>query len=189
MSAKNLIAQLAAKHLLNRIESEYLHAKERARIELKLPEGTSLPSNRQIKKIIRQLSLEKMGEEEFETLLDNMRLLAEEIMTVIEEHDPFLLGSVLNSTIREGSDIDIHAYGNPDAILSKLENFGYEEIDLEEVENIKGIFYHLRWIEKFPVEITVYPWSERNVVPYSSITGKPMERWSLEKLRKNIPEI
>jgi hypothetical protein len=44
---------------------------------------------------------------------------------------------------------------------------------------------HLRWLEQgFPVEITIHDWSQRGEVFISSITGKPMKRADLEKVRK-----
>ena len=181
------IAYVAAQYMAERIENEYIHAKQRAILELKLPDSSPLPSNRQIKKIVKEITVNKIGFDEFKKRLNIMRKCAEEIMTIIEDHDPHLIGSVRNGSIRDGSDIDIHAYGDPEHILSKLESFGYKDVDLESVENEKGEFNHIRWSDTFfDIEITVYPWSKRNEIPYSSITKKPMIRWTVEKLRKFI---
>ena len=50
------LALEAARLMVNRIETEYLHAKERAILMLGLPYNTPYPTNRQIKEFIRQLT-------------------------------------------------------------------------------------------------------------------------------------
>ncbi len=114
-----------------------------------------------------------------------MRTIAAEIMELIDHCDPFLIGSTLSGKVRTGSDIDLHAYSEDfNEIKDLLATHGYEDVEEEEVLNRKGEFVHLRWIEDgYPVEITVYPWSERDVVPYSSVTNRPMKRAPLPKVR------
>jgi len=99
-------------------------------------------------------------------------------MNVIDDCDPFLIGSTLSGEIRVASDIDLHAYCDEFQMLKdRLIFWGYEEVEEEIVENSKGRFVHLKWYEReYPVEITVYQWSWRHIVPISSVTGKPMKR-------------
>ena len=182
--SKEMIAKIAARYMIERSETEYLYAKERARLTLGLPDSYPLPSNRQIKKCIKLFTQNEMGKESFLNQLTEMRTLAEEIMTILEENDPHLIGSVAQGTIRKDSDIDIHAYGNPEEIKQKLENFNYQNIEIETVENEKGEFSHIQLVEKFRVEITVYSWEDRLEIPYSSVTGKPMLRFTLQQTRK-----
>ena len=55
------------------------------------------------------------------------------------------------------------------------------------VENQKGTFVHLRWLEEgIPVEITVHTWEQRGEVMISSVTGKAMKRADLEGVRKIV---
>lgn len=159
-------------------EAEYLHAKERAISMLGLSSRNHLPSNRKIKDCIAQLTACQLGEEEVNRRVREMREIAFEIMQVIEDADPFLIGSTLTGQIRNSSDIDLHAYSNDYTCLkNQLIDWGYEEVDEEVVDNRKGRFVHLRWYERdYPVEITVYPWSWRDVTLFSSVTGKPMKR-------------
>lgn len=116
--------------------------------------------------------------------LDEMRHIALAIMTDIEPYDPFLIGSTLSGKIRLTSDIDIHAYCDDfDELKQVLTDWGFEDVDVEIVENIKGSFVHLKWLENgYPVEITVYPWSWRDVVLYSLVTKRPMKRRELSKV-------
>jgi predicted nucleotidyltransferase len=96
-----------------------------------------------------------------------------------------LIGSTLSGEIRTTSDIDMHAYSdNFEEIIDQLEEWGYECIEAELVENRKGSFVHLKWTElKYPVEITVYRWSDRDVVQMSSVTGRPMKRADIDTLQ------
>jgi predicted nucleotidyltransferase len=185
------IALEAARLLAYGVETEYLHAKQSALLSLGLSSQTRLPSNRKINDCVGMLTREELGSEEVDRRLVEMRDIAIEIMTVLNDFDPFLIGSVLSGKIKKTSDIDLHAYcDDAENLLAYLEDFGYEDIEVEYVENRKGRFVHLKWSEReYPVGVTVYPWSWRDVVMYSSVTSKPMKRadlLSVQKLRKNV---
>lgn len=186
--ARRRIAEEAARLMIEGTESEYLHAKERAIMMLGLSDQCPLPSNKEIKDCIASLTQAELGPDELNRRLKEMREIAEQVMTVIEDCDPFLIGSVLSGQIRRSSDIDLHAYSDDvAAVKSMLHTCGYEEVEEEIVENLKGSFVHLRWCERdYPVEITIYPWSWRDIVLYSSVTGKPMKRADLDATRKLI---
>jgi predicted nucleotidyltransferase len=184
--SRKRVALEAARFLADGVETEYLHAKERAISALGLSSQTRLPSNRKIKDCVGLITREELGTQEVERRLTEMRAIAVEIMALLEDFDPFLIGSVLTGAISRNSDIDLHAYCDEVEILTNLlEDFGFEDLDVEHVENRKGHFVHIKWSEKsYPVEITVYPWSWRETVFYSSVTGKPMRRATLESLVK-----
>ncbi len=172
--------------MVERIETEYLHAKERAILVLGLPYNTPYPTNRQIKDCMARFTRGQMGPEAMQGRVRQMRELAEELMTILGEFDPHLIGSTLSGQIRASSDIDLHVYCHNFAeAQERLRAFGYSDVEAEFVENQKGCFVHLRWLEDdFPVEITVHDWAQRHEVMVSSVTGKPMKRADLEALRK-----
>jgi predicted nucleotidyltransferase len=180
------LALEAARLMVERIETEYLHAKERAILLLGLPYNTPYPTNRQIKQFIAKLTQNQMGEEAMAERVRRMRELAEELMTVLADFDPYLIGSTLSGQIRDSSDIDLHVYCHHySEVQERLLTFGYEDVEEEFVENQKGTFVHLRWVEEtFPVEITIHDWSQLGEVFISSITGLPMKRADLQKVRK-----
>jgi hypothetical protein len=184
--AQKLVAQAAARFMVDGLESEYLGAKERAVLMLGLGSQTRLPSNRKVRECIALLTRDELGATEVDRRLREMRLIAEEIMMAITDFDPFLIGSTLSGDIHSTSDVDLHAYSdNPGEICDHLLEWGFEEVEEEYVENRKGKFVHLRWSERgYPVEITVYPLSWREITPYSSVTGKPMKRADLAGLRR-----
>jgi len=167
-------------------ESEYLQAKERAMLMLGLSTQCRLPSNRKIKDCIARITRAELGPEEVSRRVNEMRKIAEEIMCILDDFDPFLIGSTLSGKIRGTSDIDLHAYCDDFAVVkSILGEWGYEDVEEEIVQNSKGMFIHLKWFERgYPVEITIYPWSMRDVIPISSITGSAMKRVDLRGVRK-----
>ncbi len=172
------------------VETEYLNAKDRAILTLGMSGQTRRPSNRIIRQCIGLITQYQLGEEEVQRRIREMRTIAERVMCAIEDSDPFLIGSTLSGEIRGGSDIDLHAYGDDFHILKdQLELFGFENVEEEFVENLKGSFCHLRWNEReYPVEITFYPWSWRDVVHISSVTGKPMKRADLKMVRRLLAQ-
>jgi hypothetical protein len=184
--AQKLVAQAAAQFMVDGLESEYLGAKERAVLMLGLGSQTRLPSNRKIRECIALLTREELGGTEVDRRLKEMRLIAEEIMMALDEFDPFLIGSTLSGEIHTASDVDLHAYSDHSDLLKEhLIEWGFEGVEEEFVENRKGRFVHLRWMESgYPVEVTVYPLSWRELTPFSSVTGKPMKRADLAGLRR-----
>lgn len=181
-AARRRIAEEAARFMVDGVESEYLNAKERAMMMLGLSDQSRMPSNRQIKECIQSLTKEELGEDEVKRRLRQMREIAAALMATIEDFDPHLIGSTLTGEIRATSDIDLHAYCDDlEVLLNRLSDCGYEDIEVEQIENRKGNFVHFRWAEEgYPVEITIYPWSWRELVMYSSVTGKPMKRANLK---------
>lgn len=171
--------------MVDGIETEYLHAKERAVLMLGMAGQSRLPSNKEIKECILRLTRNKLGSDEVDRRVNEMREIAEAVMTAVEDFDPFLIGSTLSGEIRESSDIDLHAYcDDHEILLHRLLQWDYQDIEVDSVENRKGSFVHLRWQQGgYPVEITIYPWSTRDVVPISSVTCKPMKRADLPAVR------
>ncbi|CAN5587467.1 hypothetical protein BH11CYA1_BH11CYA1_24950 [soil metagenome] len=178
-------AEEAARFMVEGAESEYLHAKERAMMMLGLSSQTRLPSNRKVRELVGKITKAELGEDEVARRVREMREIALEVMEIIEAFDPFLIGSTLSGEIRQTSDIDLHAYTDDfEEIKFLLNDWGYKDIDEEIVQNMKGNFIHLKWLERgYPVEITIYSWAQRDVVQFSSITNKPMKRADISALR------
>jgi hypothetical protein len=172
--------------MVDGVENEYLHAKERAMLKLGLTSLNRMPSNREVRQWIGRLSRMDIGEEAIKRRLREMRLIAAEIMAELDDFDPYLIGSTLAGNIRENSDVDLHAYCDHwEEIKDRLIAAGYAEAEEELVENRKGSFVHIKWLEgNYPVEISLHPWINRDVIPISSVTGKPMKRVDLVGLQR-----
>jgi predicted nucleotidyltransferase len=122
------VAREAALLLYSSQEKEYKQAKQGAAENLKT---RNLPSNREVAEELDRIADEREGASRKKLLL-RMRREAQEIMTVLENYSPRLVGSVWRGTARRNSDIDILAYAQ-DAlqVLIQLQNLGFNVKDSE----------------------------------------------------------
>ncbi len=175
---------------------EYLDAKRKAArrfgSEKTLSLGSHLPTNGEIHGELQRLII--MHEEKVlpERLL-NMRLLALREMELLEQFHPHLVGSVLSGAITGRSDIDLHLFADsPEEVEMFLQRNGIDFA--EEVVTIRhgGEFFEYPHIyleeDRVVIECTVYPLEDIHRIPRSSITGRPMERADLRKLRKMLSD-
>ena len=114
-------------------------------------------------------------------------------MELLAPFRPYLVGSVLSGAVTEGSDIDLHLFADA---AEEVEEFLRErEIPFEsetvsvrqgaEFQEYPHIYLEDEGVE---IECSIYPPRHINMVPKSSITGKPMERADGKKLSRIIAE-
>ena len=175
--------------MYERQESEYYRAKMKAarRICQGWVKPADLPSNAEIRDQVQTLARVYEGEERNQHLLD-MRVAALRLMMVLERFRPRLVGSVLTGHIRHGSDIDIHVFSdNVESVARALEQQGMVfQIERKRVRKHgqEQSFVHIHVVDRFPGELTIYPANKAHYVSKSSITGKPMERASINELQQ-----
>lgn len=183
------IAWEAARLMFERRESEYFHAKMKAarHVYRGRVKPSDLPSNAEIQAEIQNLSRLFDGRSGNEEKLREMRMLGLQLMTLLQDYRPRLIGSVLTGSIRRGSDIDIQLFAQSvDAVAGTLDYHGMQyEIERKTVRKAgeTKIYRHLYVEDRFPIELTVYPPQQATVVSKCSITGKPIERASLKEFR------
>lgn len=126
MSTRAEVAREAARLLYNRVIKEYKDAKEMAAASL----GTrALPSNYEVAVELDRLVEEREGSDRLTRLVE-MRKIAVDVMRLLRDYDPVLIGSVWRGTPRQGSDIDIVVYCDaPEEIEEKL-----TELDIKDSE-------------------------------------------------------
>lgn len=119
---RNRVAKEAALLLYTNQEKEYKQSKKRAAMNL----GTRiLPSNFEVAEELDKLSEQIEGPKRKELLL-RMRTEAKEIMEILKEFNPLLVGSVWRGTVHQNSDIDIHTFSQDfQEILEKLQKNKY----------------------------------------------------------------
>jgi len=183
------IAWQAARLMYDRQESEYYRAKLKAarRICVGWVKPADLPSNAEIRNEIQSLARLHEGERRNDNLRD-MRLEALRLMRVLSRFRPRLIGSVLTGHIRNGSDIDLHVFSDSiEAVAAALEFEGVV-YDLERKRVRKNgeerVFTHIYVKDRFPFELTVYATNKLNYAFKSSITGKAIERCSINELEQ-----
>ena len=177
--------------MYERVESEYFTAKRKA--AKRLCKGNikpaDLPSNSEIRDLIQSFARLHEGESRTENLKE-MRLAALQLMHVLRQYRPRLIGSVMTGHVRKGSDIDLHVFCNSVELLtSLLENEGYQ-FDVERKQVVKHnesrVFTHVHIHDRFNFELTVYAEDKAHYVFKSSITGKGIERASIRELEELI---
>lgn len=118
---KQRVAREAANLLYFGAEKEYKQAKNKAAQIL----GTNfLPSNLEVALELDKIAEEKEGSTRRNRLIC-MRKEALQVMKLLREYKPLLIGSVWRGTIKVGSDIDIAVYTDePGEIIEFLRNNG-----------------------------------------------------------------
>ena len=183
---RHAVAVEAARLLYQREFKEYYQAKREAARR----QGCKvLPTNHEIHHQLLLIAQATEGSERTARLND-MRRAALEVMEVLQDFKPKLIGSVWTGHIRRGSDIDINVYASgAEVVLWKLEKanlFGSAERvqAKQDGQRMEFIHVHLHHPSGHEVEITVYPPEDYRIHPTCSITGGPIARGSVAELRR-----
>lgn len=145
-----------------------------------------LPSNGEIRAALLQLASMAEGEDRTRRLAA-MRIVALEVMRVLDPYYPRLIGSVWSGHVRRGSDIDLHVFAeSPETLECDLWARGWEvehEEVLIRVGNDFRTFHHLHVLDRpFPVELSVYSLRERRITTRSSVDGQSIDRVSADRV-------
>ncbi|WP_020407519.1 hypothetical protein [Hahella ganghwensis] len=192
---RQLLTREAARLMHEESVEQYLDAKRMASKRL-LGKGTKyltkyLPSNGEIAEELHRISKFHMEENHQSTLFE-MRMLAMDIMVKLAPFWPRLIGSVSTGRIRQGSDIDIHVFcDHPEQLYQHLDElgWGYETRQISIQRNSRQVEYtHIYLAGEYPIELSVYPANDIRVTGRSSTDGKPINRLSASRLRELIEE-
>jgi hypothetical protein len=119
-----------------------------------------------------------------------MRIVALDLLVALEPWHARLIGSVWSGHARHGSDIDIHVFGDVEAIEADVASRGWQAETREVLIRVPGgfrTFWHVHLLDRpFPVELSVYPYAERRATQRSSVDGKTIDRVSAARLRKRL---
>jgi predicted nucleotidyltransferase len=188
---RQLIAREAARLMYEDQIKEYLTAKRKAArsfgLEKRLALGHHLPSNSEIHAELQRLIRLHEPHVLPERLLQ-MRMLALNYLELLAPFRPYLVGSVLSGSVTERSDIDLHLFADDPEKVEQFLTARNLDFTAETVTIHKGgrfrDYLHLYMEENgIVLELSIYPPRERQNIPRSSITGKPMERADAKKLR------
>ena len=110
------------------------------------------------------------------------------MMRLLARVRPRLIGSVMTGHIRAGSDIDLHLFSDSiEAVRATLDEQGLVyEVERKRVRkhDQERIFTHIHIQDRFPFELTIYAADQAHYVFKSSITGKAIERASINELEQ-----
>lgn len=183
------IAWEAARLMYERVESEYFRAKIKAgrRVCRGWVKPADLPSNAEIRDEIQTFARLHEGDDRKKNLRD-MRLDALRMMYVLRRFRPRLIGSVLTGHVRRGSDIDLHVFSDSnESVTAALDTEGMiYDVERKQVrkDGESRVFTHVHIQDRFPIELTIYSANKAHYVFKSSVTGKAIERASINELEQ-----
>lgn len=189
-----MIAQEAARLMYEEGINEYRDAKRKAAkhfgSEKVLSLGSHLPSNAEIHDELQRL-IGLYEEKILPERLLRMRRLALRYMEILETFSPYLVGSVLSGSVTERSDIDLHLFAESSEEVERYLSekgipFKQETVNIRKGGEIHEYTHIYIDDEGIIIECSVYPLGDVHVRTKSSITGKPMERAGISKVRDLI---
>ena len=189
--ARQLLAQEAARIIVDQGLRDYRIAKTKAAERLGMNSRGALPGNTEIEQAIAEHLLLFGGDSHAGYLL-GLRSTALSAMRLLEDFTPRLVGPVLAGTADDNSAINLHVFADSSEVVALfLAEQGFAcrlyERRLKtrrgrsvQTDIIPG--YEFKF-EGEPVEATVFPVDGIRQAPLSPIDGKPMQRADEKSVR------
>jgi hypothetical protein len=179
--ARKLVAQEAARIIVDHGVRDYRLAKQKAADRLGIVGRGALPGNAEVETAVAE-HLEIFGRESHADHLRLMRVAALSAMELLVSFTPRLVGPVLVGTADENSAVNLHVFADsPEAIAMELSHIGISYRPFERrlksrrnrVETYAGFEFHH---SNSAIQATVFPVDGIRQAPMSPIDGKPMKR-------------
>jgi hypothetical protein len=189
--ARQMLAQEAARIIVEQGIQDYRVAKHKAAERLGMTERGSLPANSEIERAVGE-HLQLFGRESHSNLLRMLRRAAISAMDLLAPFAPRLVGPVLHGTAGSHSAIHLHVFADhfEQVALTLQENrvaYRLYERRLKSTRSRAETFAGLRFMrDESAVEATVFPLNGVRQAPISPIDGKPMRRADVETVRRLI---
>ena len=179
--ARQVVAQEAARIIVDHGVRDYRVAKEKAADRLGMNTRGSLPGNAEIEAAVAE-HLQIFGGESHADLLRLMRTAALAAMDLLVDFSPRLVGPVLAGTADENSAVNLHVFADsPEVIAMSIGDMGIQFRPYErrlksrrgQIEMVAGFEFIYR---NEIIQATVFPFDGIRQAPMSPIDGKPMRR-------------
>lgn len=183
--SRQLVAQEAARIIVNHGVRDYRLAKHKAADHLGLTGRGSLPGNAEIEAAVAA-HLEIFGGDAHGDHLRLLRVCALSAMALLTAFTPRLVGPVLAGTADDNSAVNLHVFADsPEFVAMELATMGISYRAYErklrsrhnQLETYAGFEFHHG---NHPVQATVFPIDGIRQAPMSPIDGKPMRRLDAE---------
>ena len=182
--ARQLLAQEAARIIVDQGLRDYRIAKTKAAERLGMHSRGALPGNTEIEQAIAEHLL-LFGGESHAGFLHGLRSTALSVMHLLEDYTPRLVGPVLAGTADDNSAINLHVFADSCEVVSLfLAERGFacrlyeRRLKTRRGRNVQADIipgYEFTF-EGEPVEATVFPIDGIRQAPLSPIDSKPMRR-------------
>ncbi|GAA0718798.1 hypothetical protein [Dokdonella soli] len=166
---------------------DYRQAKLKAAERLGIFDELSLPKNSEIEEALREHQRLFRGDDQTRTLR-RLREVAREAMRFFSDHEPRLVGAVLEGTADAHSAVCLHLYSDqPNNVIAHLREHGipYEEqtrrlrVDRASARDFPVLLFSA---DDAAIDITLLPYDLLRQAPLDRISEKPMQRASLGAL-------
>ena len=179
--ARQVLAQEAARIIVEQGIQDYRVAKTKAAERLGLRDRGSLPGNAEIDLAITN-HLQLFGRESHLDLLRVMRRAALAAMEMLSPFSSRLVGPVLHGTAAENSSVNLHVFADASEMVAvKLQenDIRYRPFErrLKSRRDRLETFAAFRFMQdESSIEATVFPIDGVRQAPISPVDGKPMRR-------------
>ena len=191
--ARQLLAQEAARIIVEQGIQDFRVAKTKAAERLGLKGRGALPGNSEIETAVGE-HLKLFGRESHFDLLQALRRAALSAMDLLSPFSPRLVGPVLNGTAAENSAINLHVFTDtPELVALKLDEnemtYRTYERRLKSRRDRTETFAGYRFFHNdLSVEATVFPVDGMRQAPISPVDGRPMKRADSTAVQKLLSE-
>lgn len=181
------ISREAARLIAEEGINDYQTAKRKAGERLNLPEAQHLPSNLEIEQALAE-HLQLFHAKDLPGRLHRLRLLAAEVMRLLERFEPRLVGSLLTGHVTRFSKIELHITANtPELVAFFLQDHGipFEQNSKRlrfggERNDIVPVYGFLA--KDTAIEVSIFTPVGAREAPLSPIDGRPMKRVPLKEV-------
>lgn len=192
--ARKLVAQEAARIIVDHGLRDYRMAKQKAADRLGITARGALPGNAEVESAVAE-HLEIFGRESHADHLRLMRVAALSAMELLGLFTPRLVGPVLVGTADENSAVNLHVFADsPEAVAMELSFMGISYRPYERrlksrrnrVETYAGFEFHH---SNSSIQATVFPVDGIRQAPMSPIDGKPMKRAAPDAVQQLLEHV
>lgn len=189
---RRLIADEAARLLLDEGVGDYRAAKLKAAERLGLAGSRRLPRNTEIEDALRSRQRLFAGEAQ-RARVAALRRAALEAMGLFEGFRPRLVGSVLRGTAHAHSDVNLHLFSDSvEEVVFRLMDAGIPFRQGERSLRYNGghgTCPALRYVmDDIEIEVVVFPYDGLRQAPLSPVDGRPMQRMGRRELERLLAE-
>ena len=192
--ARTMVAQEAARIIVDHGIRDYRVAKTKAAEKLGLSMRGSLTGNVEIEAAVAE-HLALFAGDDHGNLLMAMRQIALSAMALLEDFSPRLVGPVLAGTADENAAVNLHVFADsPETVSFHLSDRGHTprlyERRLRSRRGVTDTYagYQFR-LEHHWVEATVFPFDGIRQAPISPIDGRPMRRADQKAVQALLDEL
>lgn len=191
--ARRLLAQEAARIIVEQGIEDYRIAKIKAAERLGLRERGSLPGNGEIEQAVAE-HLQLFRHDTHTPLLYSLRMAALSAMEMLSPFTPRLVGPVLAGTAGEHSAVNLHLFADSAeqvAFQLQRDGVGYRPFE-RRYKSRKGrseVYAAFSFVhENSTIEATVFPYDGIRQAPISPVDGRPMRRVDSRKVKAMLDE-